>query len=392
VLDWLIVGGGIHGVHLGSRLVRRGVPTEGIRIVDPAPRLLHQWHRCVEATGMTYLRSPVVHHLDGDPYALKRFAETWTGATRPLFRPPYDRPSVELFAAHAAHVIERDGLADVHVQDRVEGVELSCDAAEVRLASGTTVRAERVVLAIGASEQPHHPAWARDLVDAPVHHVFGADGTGALDAPPDSVAIVGGGITAAQVALRLADGQRNVYLLMRHAPRAHVFDSDPGWIGPKHMRAFLATPDHDARRRTIQRARHRGSIPPRQLRRLKGAIDRGDVTAVQATVQRATPTEQGLHLDLGDAALPEVTVDAVFLATGFEARRPGGAWVDALRDGHELPCAACGYPIVDRALRWHPRVFVTGPLAELELGPVSRNIVGARRASERMMAIAGGYR
>jgi hypothetical protein len=41
--------------------------------------------------------------------------------------------------------------------------------------------------------------------------------------------------------------------------------------------------------------------------------------------------------------------------------------------------------IVDPNLRWHPRVFVSGPLAELELGPVSRNIAGARRAGDRIV-------
>ena len=40
------------------------------------------------------------------------------------------------------------------------------------------------------------------------------------------------------------------------------------------------------------------------------------------------------------------------------------------------------------ALRWHPRVYVSGPLAELELGPSARNISGARRAAERLVAAA----
>ena len=55
---------------------------------------------------------------------------------------------------------------------------------------------------------------------------------------------------------------------------------------------------------------------------------------------------------------------------------------------HALPCAVCGYPLVDRHLRWHPRLHVSGPLAELELGPVARNIVGARRAAERILPSA----
>jgi len=50
------------------------------------------------------------------------------------------------------------------------------------------------------------------------------------------------------------------------------------------------------------------------------------------------------------------------------------------------PMEFCGYPIVDRDLRWgHPRIFVSGALAELELGPSARNIAGARLAAERIV-------
>ena len=59
--------------------------------------------------------------------------------------------------------------------------------------------------------------------------------------------------------------------------------------------------------------------------------------------------------------------------------------IDRLIEDFELPCASCGYPIVDDWLRWHPRIHVSGPLAELELGPVSRNIAGARRAGDRLV-------
>jgi len=51
-----------------------------------------------------------------------------------------------------------------------------------------------------------------------------------------------------------------------------------------------------------------------------------------------------------------------------------------------LPCATCGFPVLDAALRWHPRIYVSGPLAELQIGPVARNIAGAQRASDRIMA------
>jgi hypothetical protein len=36
-------------------------------------------------------------------------------------------------------------------------------------------------------------------------------------------------------------------------------------------------------------------------------------------------------------------------------------------------------------LQWGPGLYVTGALAELEMGPISRNISGARQAAERIV-------
>jgi hypothetical protein len=53
-LDWIVVGGGIHGVHLAVRLVVEGrVPPGRLVIVDPAPTLLHRWHTCTGNTGIS---------------------------------------------------------------------------------------------------------------------------------------------------------------------------------------------------------------------------------------------------------------------------------------------------------------------------------------------------
>ena len=88
-----------------------------------------------------------------------------------------------------------------------------------------------------------------------------------------------------------------------------------------------------------------------------------------------------IQLSTGETLTPH----RLLMATGFTTQRPGGRLVDDLVSSHEFPCSSCGYPIVDEALRWHPRVFVAGPLAELELGPASRNISGARRAGDRLV-------
>lgn len=48
---------------------------------------------------------------------------------------------------------------------------------------------------------------------------------------------------------------------------------------------------------------------------------------------------------------------SILLATGFDAQRPGGKLVDGLQTQLSLPCAKCGFPIVDTHLRWHPQFF-----------------------------------
>lgn len=90
----------------------------------------------------------------------------------------------------------------------------------------------------------------------------------------------------------------------------------------------------------------------------------------------------GVELSLRDA--DPVAADQVVLATGFEAQRPGGTWLTEAVEALGLPVAPCGFPLVGENLSWRPGLFVTGALAELELGPVARNIAGAQRAGERL--------
>lgn len=76
MLDWLIIGGGIHGTHLAHVLVNQcGFSADAIRILDPHEALLAAWSQRTTNTGMRYLRSPRVHHIDLDYRSLERFAQ-----------------------------------------------------------------------------------------------------------------------------------------------------------------------------------------------------------------------------------------------------------------------------------------------------------------------------
>lgn len=392
MLEWLIVGGGVHGTHLSHVLTARcGVPRHRLRVVDPWQEPLARWHACTQNTGMVYLRSSVVHHLALPPFGLKHFAaRSWTEGQP--FAHPYKRPSSALFAAHVREVVHAHQLRELRLEGRACGLRHCVGTAGyVVETSRGPLHARRVLLAIGATEQPYWPAWAGRLrgSPAPIHHIFDPFFDRKQLPLHGHTLIVGGGITAAQVAMALyRDGAAEITLLRRHAARVHPLDSDPGWMGPKHQTAFQAIPDWDARRAVVNSARHRGAVPPRLHRRLTRIAQRERLTIRQGELVRVSASGKGPLVGTFSDGAEAIAADRIVLATGFARDRPGGSWLTRAVHALGLSCASCGYPIVDASLQWHPGLFVTGPLAELEIGPVARNIVGARQAALRIAAAA----
>jgi glycine/D-amino acid oxidase-like deaminating enzyme len=389
MLDWLIIGGGIHGTHLALALLGRSkVAPERLRILDPHETLLARWNACTAATGMAYLRSTVVHHLALDPHDLWNYAKR-RGIPPNQFRGPYRRPSLALFQEHSQAQIAAYGLEQTHLCAQATGLRPIAGGWCVETDQGS-LTARRVLLALSVSAQPRWPCWAQALRAAggPVRHLYAPETTH-MPLPSDATVVIGGGISAAQVAVALArKAPGTVTLLMRHAIRVEDFDSPPGWVGPKELRRFLAEPSLHRRRAMIAGARRPGSMPQDVAHSLERATRAGMLRIERGEVRQGVLRPDGIV----ELSLPGQTLhaDQVILATGFDGQRPGGAWLDQVIAANELPVAPCGYPVVTPGLQWAPGLYVTGALAELELGPVARNIAGARHAGERLAAAQGG--
>ncbi|NRA63045.1 MAG: hypothetical protein HRU19_01110 [Pseudobacteriovorax sp.] len=56
--------------------------------------------------------------------------------------------------------------------------------------------------------------------------------------------------------------------------------------------------------------------------------------------------------------------------------------IQSLIRAESLPIYSCGYPLINKDLRWSKGLYVTGALAEIQIGPLARNIAGARKAAE----------
>lgn len=390
MLDWLIIGGGIHGTYLSLYLTRRrNVPHDRLKVLDPHPEPLALWNHFTLNTGMEFLRSSHAHNLHFDPFSLATFTRTQAGEGLARFIEPYGRPSLELFSAHIDTLMTQYRLNEMRLVGRATGLVRLEDGWRVET-DGDPVEAHHVIVAIGNTERPYWPDWALELkaAGAAVQHIFDpAFQRQDLPAGVDTL-VVGGGITAVQTALALSlDSPGQVTLLMRHAPRIHQFDSDTGWITPDYLKDFHRETDYARRREIIKTARHRGSMPKDVAEELQKGLDGGLLVRREGEVQEAVlqpSSTPGIQVTLTDGK--RLTASQIILTTGFETTRPGGAWLDKAISDYDLPLAPDGYPIVDKRLCWAPGLYVTGPLAELEVGPVSRNIIGVRLAAERIGA------
>jgi len=122
-LDWLILGGGIHGTHLAIRMLAAGkVSADRLRLLDPHPGPLHCWDHCTHSVGMKFLRSPAVHQLAVSPFALYDFLNDRPLRDEPVFASPYNRPSLILFRAHCEHLIREHAIRDLWIQGRAIGL------------------------------------------------------------------------------------------------------------------------------------------------------------------------------------------------------------------------------------------------------------------------------
>ncbi|KUP08877.1 hypothetical protein Q73_04280 [Bacillus coahuilensis m2-6] len=383
MFEWIIIGGGVHGCTIATYLIKSGkADSRNLLIIDPNEEPMAVWKRNTSRISMNYLRSPFVHHIDTNPFSLHQFGKRV--GTKEDFYGHYKRPSLSLFNEHTATILKDITIQNMWYQAIVTGVHKKMNRWAVHTSKGTTLLDRNIVISISLNQHLSFPNWAdqgNQLKN--IHHIFSEEFPELRTLQPPFV-VVGGGITAAHTVIKLASlfpGQ--VTLVKRHPFRVQSFDSDPGWLGPKFMSEFSSSPDYEKRRKWINEARHRGSIMKELNQKIQRLQEEKKVHVVTDEVQSANQLSNKVKLKMREGK--SLQARTVILATGFESRAMSQSWLKELIEEERLQCARCGYPIVNESLEWCRHLYVLGPLAELELGPVSRNISGARKAAERIV-------
>ena len=345
---------------------------------------MSRWQEQFRWAEISTLRSPVVHHPSPDPYALTDFIEA-TGLERSGL--PYDLPTTDAFARFCEALVDHHQLsAPLSCTPQT----ISSDGGRVEiLCRDVYISARELVVATN----PHRrviPDWIWPLLGQhPGLVTHGADldlgeAHGLVD---QRVAIIGGGMTAAHLALGAASRGADVELISRRALNIRSFDTPPGWLGPKNLAAFDAVADPRERLRQSQQARDGGSIPDWLHRRLTQFHGAGSIQLREsANVQNAIARPDGRCDITLDAET--LCVDKIWLATGTRA---DASALRCLRPLLEDTITLDGHPVLTDSLRLGPHpVYVMGRLATVTLGPAAGNLWGAQRAALRITeAITG---
>ncbi len=402
MVEMAIIGGGIQGTLLSLLLTESGaIPHDRIAVIDPHDAPLWRWKRNCAACHMPFLRSPATHCVDIDFGSLLRYAQNeprekpLANGAPPWFIPPHRRPALSLFNRHAAQIIDRYRLDRFRFRGTAMAIRSMRGHLRIALDSGS-VDARRALIATGRSDWlrwPDHFAHMRD--DRRVCHLFDPR----FSAEPMIAArrpiIIGMGISAVQFACWLAhtrstdsaESQNGApsppLLLSRSGVSVAPYDSDPCYLGPKCMPAFLRQRDLEVRRRIIDEARNPGSLPPEIARLLQGSLYTDHLAMRVGEIVRVERDDTSIRIVLADNST--IVGDCIALATGFDPKFARQPLVAETARINGFPVTRDGHPILLPTLEWRDNIFVSGGLAELELGPAAQNIIGAHLAARRLV-------
>ena len=386
--DLVIVGAGPQALTLSCLMLqKRSQLKRRLRIVDPSGRWLSRWQRQMERYEIPWLRSPSPHHPHPNAHALRSFAHRQQ-RNREL-EGAYGLPHTDLFAAFCREVIAEFELEECVQAASVERLRLPGSGRgplELGLSDGRIWHAERVVIATG-NGAPQWPAWITTISgDHPADALRHSD---AIDLPAlqlrpgERILIVGGGLTSAHLSLGALRRGAQVLLLCRRRLKHKPFDADPGWLGPKYLKAFQAEPCMHRRRHLVLEARNGGSITPEAAAELRQAERRGELQ-LHEHCQVQTARWSADQWDIVCSEGQQLVADRIWLATGHHQ---GVSQQPLLRQLHQQrPIELVDdWPVLGPDLSWPGTlVHVMGGLCALQIGPAARNLFGGREAAQRI--------
>lgn len=250
----------------------------------------------------------------------------------------------------------------------------------VTLCDGSEIRCNSVVLALGPTGKPVIPEALRAV---PNDRIIQWDRMKEyLEPHHKRVLVVGGGLTAVQVAQYCLRSGKQVVLCSRRPLVERHFDIDICWVdrrsAGRQISDFYHQPEED-RLAALKEVRGGGSVPPIYMDDIRKWEARGNLSLINGIDAKYIQCK-----DDGEVVVAigndETSFDCIILATGIIPDCLRNPLVKRYQE--KCPCKIVGgFPSVSVDLEWSKNLFVVGALASLNVGPDGGNIMGARRAA-----------
>lgn len=368
-MKYTIIGGGIHGITVAAQLIEHGIKHHELTIIDPNESLGEHFIQQASKLHMEYLRSPYVHHCHPEAFHLKKFAKK-SHYNNPT-KGQYQRPRLDLFIEHMQETVEQFNLNTCHVQHTVTAIEYDNHQYSLQLDDHSVITSDVVILAIGSNVTKHMPSNTDSLEN--VYHVDDIHPYEQLNASH----VIGCGISAAHVVCRLhkENPNKTIHLWVNKPLACHAFDADPGWLGPKLMNDYL---NHTATERLtiIKKSRYKGSMPNELYRQLHQLEKEGRLIIHDTEIQNI----DNKYIYSNEE---KIQYNQIICATGYISTVEHLKFLHPLMKQQSLKLIN-GFPKTSVNLEWTDRLYVTGFLADIEVGPFARSIHGGRVAAKKI--------
>jgi lysine/ornithine N-monooxygenase len=382
----VIIGAGPYGLSIAAHLRARGI---GFRVFG---KPMENW-RTKMPRGMLLKSDGFASDLSDpdDSYSLESFCFE-QGLPYGAEGHPIPR---DCFIAYGQAFLQR---FVPEVEERiVVSVHRSGDGFAVQLDDGEIAAAAKVIVGIGISDFPYVPP---NLAELPAEFLTHASGLEDMTVFRDrSVAVIGGGSSAVDVAALLHEGGAAVQLVVRQPAlrfhsrpeqvrplatrlRAPNTGIGPGWPSVLYTQApllFHRLP-RDLRMRIVSTSH--GPAGGWYMR------DRiiGQIACLEGHTPQAASVSGGrVHLNLSgaDGSQQVISADHVIAGTGYRVDfRTVGFLDEALRA--ELNSVS-GLPVLSRNFETSiGGLYVVGPAAAYSFGPMFRFVLGTRFTAHRL--------
>mmetsp|Transcript_39904 Transcript_39904/g.85156 ORF Transcript_39904/g.85156 Transcript_39904/m.85156 type:complete len:527 (-) Transcript_39904:218-1798(-) len=396
--------------HVGSASLKR---VGSVCIIDPGADFMEGWHKRFELLGIEHLRSPAFAHPAAfEPQALMDFAVLHGREAELIDVPAFTQrlnsgelqqplmqglPSTSLFKDFCASLASKlphrwlSGTA-MDIGKSGDGQYRVQYVPSARPTAFCTVVAAAVIFATGPMGKWSVPKPFGSLLSSPqVKHAEELFAAGTMrvagqrrgsDSRP-TVLVIGGGLTAVQVALSAVDEGSRVVLLSRRSLQTRAYDLARDWLDLKHTsrkRFDFLNATMCERIRILRDSRGGGSVPISYMDRLR-TLAAGTTSfelQVDPHIDRST-----VSLENGKVLVNGSAFDQVILATGTSVEPMLSPLFERAQAVFDAPTFE-SLPKLDASLRWidGEDLFVVGGNAMLELGPGALNLMGAMQGAK----------